>query len=304
MNLQDGALTAQQATVLAPLAGLLGLFFLGGLVADLWLLINLRRFRSKWREQTERLRARPWTWQDAAMLTLAALVLSQIAILLTGLQAQVLGQGTDPSGQGTDPSAMTLLLHTSWVPAGLLGLIFSLLRARGISWGQAFGMEGQSLRSSLRDALLPAALALFSLFPPLVACTLTAQFVLSKLGVAVESQEAVKFLTDSANPLGLRIYLGVAAVGIAPLIEEICFRGIILPAVSSHSRPWLAIMSVSIVFATIHFNAASFAPLLCLAASLSLSYIYSGTIITSVLIHATFNFMSILVLIATKLAGF
>jgi uncharacterized protein len=292
MNLQDGALTAQQMIVLAPLGLVFVLFFLGGLVADLWLLVNLRTLAPLWRRQADLVRTRPWTWPDAAALTLAALLMGQLVLLLTSIQEHALGPGTDNV-------RLTLLLHTAWVPAGLMGLIFCLLRNRGITWRQAFGIEGQSFRRSLRVA----AFTLLALFPLLVVCASLAQVVLKKLGFTIESQDAVKFLTDSANPLGFRIYLAVAAAGVAPIIEEITFRGVILPAVARHARLWIAIMSVSIVFSAIHFNAQSFVPLVLLAISLSMSYIYSGTIITAVLIHATFNCMSMAVLIATKLAG-
>jgi hypothetical protein len=71
------------------------------------------------------------------------------------------------------------------------------------------------------------------------------------------------------------IYFGVVAIVVAPVVEEILFRGILYPAIKELGRPRLALWGTAILFALSHENAMSLLPLTFLA--LVLTWLYERT---------------------------
>ena len=61
--------------------------------------------------------------------------------------------------------------------------------------------------------------------------------------------------------LGDRLALGAAAVLLAPVAEEMLFRGILYPAIKQAGYPRLALWGTSLLFAAVHMNLVTFVPL-------------------------------------------
>ena len=101
--------------------------------------------------------------------------------------------------------------------------------------------------------------------------------------------------------LGLRdlpiIWKAMAVFGaviLAPLAEEIFFRGLLQSMVRRYSGPWPAVVISSVVFAAMHHHTPQgIAPLLALGIVLGYNYEHTGRLYRSILIHALFNVVAV-----------
>jgi membrane protease YdiL (CAAX protease family) len=82
------------------------------------------------------------------------------------------------------------------------------------------------------------------------------------------------------------------SIFVAPLVEEIVYRGFIYPAVKKQFGFAAAVIVVSLGFALMHFNAAVFAPLFLLGVVLALAFEATGSLWASILTHMLFNSFS------------
>lgn len=107
--------------------------------------------------------------------------------------------------------------------------------------------------------------------------------------LGIESmQEAVKLLQEAKDPLVV-ILMAVAAVIVAPLAEEVVFRGYLYPAAKRFCGPVGAILFSSLVFAAAHGNVVALLPLFSLAVILCLLYELTGSIWACISVHFLFN---------------
>jgi membrane protease YdiL (CAAX protease family) len=108
-------------------------------------------------------------------------------------------------------------------------------------------------------------------------------------------QQAVQALRITAG-FGDRCALGAVAIFLAPVAEEILFRGILYPATKQIGFPRLALWGTSLVFAAVHWNLATFAPLLLLAVLLTLLYEKTDNLLAPIAAHSLFNIMNFVML--------
>jgi membrane protease YdiL (CAAX protease family) len=101
-------------------------------------------------------------------------------------------------------------------------------------------------------------------------------------------QEAVKLLQEAKDPLVVAL-MAIAAVIVAPVAEEVVFRGYLYPAAKHFCGPLGGILFSSLVFAAAHGNIAAIAPLFLLAVLLCLIYEFTGSIWANISVHFLFN---------------
>jgi membrane protease YdiL (CAAX protease family) len=123
--------------------------------------------------------------------------------------------------------------------------------------------------------------------------------LLHQIGLPAAPQDAVRLLRSSDTPQWVLWGLIGTAVITAPLLEEIIFRGLLLPACLKHRSPYVAIALVSILFATVHLNATSILPLTCLGIVLATAYIRTGSLLVPITMHMTYNALQILIILQT-----
>jgi membrane protease YdiL (CAAX protease family) len=109
------------------------------------------------------------------------------------------------------------------------------------------------------------------------------------------------------NALGVRgvATLFIGAVVIAPLVEELFFRGVMLGAICKHAGdPWTAILVPAVLFGLLHAaQPQAIVPLTVLGVILGYLRLRTGALWTCVLAHALFNLRTmIFVLVAPELA--
>jgi membrane protease YdiL (CAAX protease family) len=100
-------------------------------------------------------------------------------------------------------------------------------------------------------------------------------------------------------PLGMRVLLAALVVGVAPCVEELVFRGVLLSGLASRMRiGWAALVS-AIIFGCVHLPDFKFAwypvpALILLGLVLAWLRIRTRSLWPSITLHATNNFLAVL----------
>lgn len=119
------------------------------------------------------------------------------------------------------------------------------------------------------------------------------------LGIESMAQDAVKLLQEAKDPT-IIILMGVAAVIVAPLTEEVVFRGYLYPAAKRFCGSYGAMVFSSLVFAAAHANAMALLPLFILAMLLCLIYELTGSIWATISVHFLFNLATVVLQLLVK----
>lgn len=128
---------------------------------------------------------------------------------------------------------------------------------------------------------------------------------LQELGVIDEfpPQELIKLFTNGGDLTAISL-LAVFAVVLAPIVEEIVFRGGIYRFLKSQSSVLTAQIISGALFASMHGNLMSFLPLLVIGIILARQYEGSGNILVPICFHAYFNGFNLLMLLIMSQSSF
>jgi membrane protease YdiL (CAAX protease family) len=85
----------------------------------------------------------------------------------------------------------------------------------------------------------------------------------------------------------------LAAVILAPISEEILFRGLFYGVGKRYLNPVLSALACSLLFAAFHLSLSAFAGLFILALCLTLAYERTGSLLVPIGMHSLFNFISL-----------
>jgi membrane protease YdiL (CAAX protease family) len=156
----------------------------------------------------------------------------------------------------------------------------------------AFGMNWRNVGQAAGQG----AISYVGILPVIFGVSLIYQLFLYAAGYPVTLQDVVEIFLEPQPGWNL-LLLMVLAVVVAPIVEEMLFRGILLPALMKKVGLGAAVVANSILFALIHQHLPSLIPLFALALALSLLYVYSGSLWSAIILHALFNGISICVLL-------
>lgn len=263
----------------------LSLLFVG-LLIDFVLMGRLLTVPLPWEEMVARLKSKPWFGKDLLWLVFILMLVQFCAgaVYRLGVKFQLLVRP-----QSETPEAF---LHGIVFHGIALLVVCVLVRRRSDSWGLAFGMTWQNLRRTFPQGII----GYVGILPIVFVISLLIQFLFFMAGYPVTMQDVVGIFLEP-QPVWSLFFLLILAVVIAPLVEEIIFRGILLPVLLKKIGLGTAVVVSSLVFAGIHLHLPSFAPLFVLAIMLSLLYIYSGSLWPSIIMHSVFNGASVCVLL-------
>lgn len=168
-----------------------------------------------------------------------------------------------------------------------LGWVHLLLRDHQASWRTAFGLDASGRARAVGLAVCAAAAVLpFAWTLSEVSAWLMRYFLMEPV-----AQPAVQALQATTSPQELWL-MGLVAVGLAPVAEEILFRGIAYPAL----RQWLgrapALWLTSLAFGAIHQNVMTFVALAGFGWVLAWLYERTGTLIAPTAAHSAFNLIN------------
>lgn len=193
------------------------------------------------------------------------------------------------------PTAWKALIGALSFQGLALLLVGRFLREHQVGWTEAFGF-----RIGWKHAALVGALAAFAVLPPGLVLQWVSVKAMTSFGVDPAEQTAVQVLRGTETWLD-RLLLGFAAIVLAPVAEEILFRGILYPAVKQAGYPRLALWGTAILFAAVHMNIMIFLPLTFLALVLTWLYERTGNLLAAIVAHSGFNGINFLMFTLHKL---
>lgn len=171
------------------------------------------------------------------------------------------------------------LLPGAGLAAGML-----LISSSGFRPADFWGLRGRNLGQEFTRSLA----ALLTLLWPVLLLLLASSSLYLALGLPLKPQPALlKFL--EARELGQMLPFLLYALVIAPIWEEVFFRGTLFPWLAGrlpvHQAQWLS----ALAFGAVHLHGPTLIPLTVLGALLAGIYRTSGSLIPAVLVHALFN---------------
>jgi len=173
----------------------------------------------------------------------------------------------------------------------LFGLIISTL----ILWINykkeklSFGLSIKNLKYVIWTPLIYLITIILLLFVGLLNQYLLTNF----FDVEIKPQDILEKFKELENSFEISIFVIGSAV-IAPIYEELLFRGIIFPKLIQKTNFTIALLLSSLIFAVLHFHLSALLPLFVLSIILSITYLYTSTIWASISLHALFNLISII----------
>jgi len=220
-----------------------------------------------------------------------ALSLCGAILIVSGAQYAASRLGLSGAGDVIGTVLGTLLVH-----GGILAVILALRPSGPSSVKPAGTLAGLGIRSERAGLAVRAGVVAALLMLP-VAWMLgqVTVLVVETAGFTAPPQVAVERLRDSGS-IGLKFYIAAFAVLLAPLVEEVLFRGVLYPGVKAMGRPRLALWGTSLVFGFIHFNLMTFVPLVVFALVLARLYEQTGNLLAPIAAHATFNAANVVAL--------
>ena len=193
-----------------------------------------------------------------------------------------------PSEEAPPEAALIIgpLLYAAMAAAAIL---FSLFHSRA-SFRRAFLGRRGSAWVAFKKGLLYGIAAI----PPVIVISMCVNTALETLGLETQQQAVFDWLTDDTMSLGIRLFLMASAVLIAPISEELLFRGILFNVLLK-KRPFIfAALLSGFYFALVHLHMPTFLPLLALSVAFSAGYAATGSIITPIIMHTLFNLSSLI----------
>ncbi|HAL71331.1 MAG TPA: hypothetical protein DCP71_06110 [Verrucomicrobiales bacterium] len=270
----------------APTAGVLR-----DITLWVWLSLLIGVAAYKWIRQT-----RPtacWNWEgnvDARpYLYFDAIIVAALSLMvLIGLQS------AEPTAQGSvDATANELnavALFSSIVLQLLICavLLFYLRAVRNLNPVELFGLQRLTFRQV-------ATAALVFMIPTCIVVMLTSAGVthwMQGFWPDLEQQATVEAFRNSKDPMA-KAMLVIAAVVVAPIVEETVFRGFIYGVIKRFTDSYFAAVCSAVLFAIVHLHMGSVIPLAVLALIFCAAYERTGSLAVPMVMHGLFNGTSI-----------
>lgn len=118
---------------------------------------------------------------------------------------------------------------------------------------------------------------------------------------AFEPQALITLFQDGGDPIAISLLVALAIL-LAPIVEEIVFRGCVYRFLKSQTTLLPAQILSGCVFSFMHGNLMSFVPLVIVGVFLARVYEKSGNLMVAIWFHAFFNAFSLLMLFITGLS--
>lgn len=176
-----------------------------------------------------------------------------------------------------------------------VAISFCLLYSR-VSFKDAFLAPSCSTWRAAKKGLLYG----LAVIPPIAGLSICVSAAFEALGIPAQPQALFEWLKGEPA-LGPRLFMMAAAVVIAPVAEELLFRGVLFAAVLKTRAFMPAALLTGFYFALVHLHALSFLPLLALGVAFAAGYAATGSIVTPIVMHAVFNTASLVFYLAAPL---
>jgi membrane protease YdiL (CAAX protease family) len=216
------------------------------------------------------------TWWVGPMDLAVALILS-LWFLMLGRDAL--------AGEGDRVVEFRHIVTGALVYGAILLFLVGLLLYRNVNVAEVFGFGRWTFHRCLGWALL----FLVAAYPLLM---LVQAMVYGVAGGDLAPQEVVEFLQNAEAPRD-RLAVVAMAIIVAPVAEEVIFRGYLYPVAKKFGGAAAGLIVTSLLFAFLHGHAASIPALTMLAVCLGLAYEKTGSLLVPMIMHAVFNAVSV-----------
>jgi membrane protease YdiL (CAAX protease family) len=119
---------------------------------------------------------------------------------------------------------------------------------------------------------------------------------------AADEQAAVTMFREGDDPVALGLMV-LAAVIVAPVCEEIIFRGYLYPVAKKYAGSTVAALFSALVFAGAHGNVAAMLPLFVFGLVLVAVYEHTGSIWAPISVHLLFNGTTVAIQFLVRIYG-
>lgn len=235
------------------------------------------------------LKEKIWNMDDIVSIAIWVSLAYSVVIFL-----QVYGYGDSDMLRLSMKNPLMLICATVILPLLEFIAVFLLLKRHKVSLKDAFGVDKQKI---LYHFWIGIVLGISAIPFVEISKVIYRNFITLTRITTVTLQPIVSVMVNHDVSVFIRLHIILASVIISPVIEEIVFRGIVLPVFLKYTGLWQAIIYHSLIFATFHWHLPSFIPLFVMSVVFSFGYLYTGSIITSISIHTLFNALTTLLLL-------
>ena len=187
-----------------------------------------------------------------------------------------------------------LVVAMVFVHLPCLAAIWIVTRREHISLDYGFGLK---INAETPKLLATGAFLTLATLPLVALVTIPYLRLLQSLGVQCDPQSVALMIQNTADtPWPVRIAVGALAAILVPAIEELVFRGVAFPALARRLGTLPAAILISLVFAVMHEEVPTYAPLFVLSMVFCLAYARTGSLLVPFAMHATHNVIQIALL--------
>jgi membrane protease YdiL (CAAX protease family) len=234
----------------------------------------LHLFRSVYTRRTGKVDTEPLTWVDVVF---ASVLILYIAFqTFAHLESTTLPNPSHFSGQ-----QLIIATLTSWTL--ILGPIFISLRVRGIRISRLFGLN----RLPILRVLAWGAGLLFAALPLIFGSSEVISEYLQNRADR-EPQEIIQIFREATH-VDQRISIILLAVVIAPVAEELVFRGYLYTVLKRFFGGLPSLVFNGVLFGLVHVNVPALLPLFLLGCTFTIAYEMTGSLFVPMTMHALFN---------------
>ena len=223
-------------------------------------------------------------------LVFVATVAAAFAVGLVCASVAILFGGPAPIRSGTNlqlTSGLLVAQIVAYIP--LLGAALPLLPFAAHRSLREIGLHAPTAADLRAGALGAAAMYIIA----------EAAALMQKFALHIDGTQQAVQLFGTTHDRTLIYGLIVLAVFIAPVVEEVIFRGFVFNALLRYVPVGLAAVASGILFGLAHFDRTAFFPLACGGIVLAVVYYRTGSLVSSMLTHGTFNALNVVLVLAT-----
>ncbi len=221
----------------------------------------------------------PWTIKDVVIALILVVVLIGVGSIVIGLALI--------RGKTLSLSALIITLILQYVVI-FFTVYFIAIRKRGGSWSE-LGFRSFKFWGDLGIAV--SALIGVEIIVAIYSLILNLFHVIRPPDRAME---AVSLFVKSGGS-GLLLAIGIVAI-VAPVMEEMFFRGFIYAALRKRLGVGLAILISSLLFAGFHLSLYDLVPLTIIGAALAYLYEKSDSLGPPIMLHSLNNLLSVILI--------
>jgi len=253
-----------------------------GLVTDiiLYLKRKVRQARESESSGAEVVMPRSAPWELSDIFRFAVIFVFLVSCIQGAAHAVLAYQWISPGA-----------VETGALVAGTLGIYVAMLWLMYRILIKGYDADLSCLGISLRRFFWNAwsgIVGYIAFIPAFFLLLMASLFVCQLFGIKPQAHELVEIFSVEKSPYTLA-YLIILAIGLAPVYEEIVFRGFIYGVLRKYAGVQGGMALSALFFAAIHFNFAQLIPVWGLGMMLAYLYEKTGTLTAPIVFHAINN---------------